>query len=197
MGDRQIKRDLVDEVLAEQGGEQLRVCLSCGTCTATCPIQWWNPAYNPRRLIRQVALGQREVLDSPTIWFCSACDQCYERCPQGIRLSELMQALRNVAARAGIGPEREAAQVNERICAGCGECAEACPYEAVRMEVRKVFGVEKRVATVDSVRCLQCGICAAGCRSSAITLPAFEDVELWAQVRFSLGEPLVPVEARQ
>lgn len=188
----------VQEVLAEPGGEHLLACCSCGTCTATCPIQWWNPAFNPRRLLRLAALGEREiVLQSPTIWFCSACDQCYERCPQGIRISDLMKALRQIAIRAGIKPERNVAQVNERICAGCGHCADLCPYQAIELAVRRVLGQEKTVAVVDSVRCLQCGICAAGCRSNAIIVPTFADADLLEQVRFGEGELLLPQEARQ
>ncbi len=189
--------DLAAEVLAEPGGERLRTCLSCGTCTAACPIQWWNPAYNPRRILRQVALGRREVLQHPTIWFCSACDQCYRRCPQGVRLSELMQAIRNVAQRAGIAPGRSAARVWERLCAACGECAGLCPYQAVALAPRRVLGEERLVAVVDGVRCLQCGLCQAGCRCGAISLPAFADRELWGQVRLGLGEPLAPLEARR
>jgi len=197
MSEYEAATDLASEILAEPGGERLRACFSCGTCTATCPVQWWNPAYNPRRLLRQVVLGNREaVLQSPTIWFCSACDQCYQRCPQGVHLSELMEAIRRVALRAGYRPGHGAAQVNERLCAACGLCAERCPYQAIQLAVRKVLGAEKTVAVVDGLRCLQCGICQAGCRSLAITVPAFGDRELWTQVRFGLGEPLLPLEAR-
>ncbi len=189
--------DLMAQVMAEPGGEQLHTCLSCGTCTAVCPIQWWNPAYNPRRLLRLAVMGQsKALLTSPTIWFCSACDQCYHRCPRGVRLSDIMAAIRAVALRLGIEPDRDSALVNERICAGCGQCAELCPYQAIALQVRRVLGKQKKVATVSAVRCLQCGICAAACRSNAITVPSFADGELLRQVRACEVGRLEPVEAR-
>ena len=47
-------------------------------------------------------LGLREeVLSSDTIWLCSTCFTCHERCPQDVRITELFDALRNIAVRAG------------------------------------------------------------------------------------------------
>ena len=45
-----------DRVLNAPGGENLVHCFSCGTCTASCPIQWVEETYNPRRII----IGVRE-----------------------------------------------------------------------------------------------------------------------------------------
>jgi heterodisulfide reductase subunit C len=190
--------DLASEVLAEPGGEKLRSCVSCGTCVATCAVQWWNPTYNPRRILHMVSLNQREaVLQSPTIWFCSACDQCYNHCPQGVRLSDLMKALRTIALRDGIRPGHDIAKVNERICSACGRCTDLCPYKAVSLQERKVLGVQKKVAAVDPVRCMQCGVCVAACRAAAIQLPGFSAGELLAEVRDQSHEQLPPVEARE
>jgi heterodisulfide reductase subunit C len=97
---------LADEVAQEPGGEGIRKCFACGTCTAGCPVRRFNERFNPRRIIRMVLLGMREeVLGEPFVWLCATCFTCQERCPQGVRISDLMRALKNLALRRGNMPE--------------------------------------------------------------------------------------------
>ena len=173
-----------DEVAAEPGGELIELCFSCGTCVASCPVRWLEENYNPRRIIKMVVMGMRdEVLSSPFIWLCSACDICYRRCPQGVHISDLMKAIRNVAIREGYEPVRVIAEVNERMCAGCGLCAEACPYEALEMKPRWVSGQLSTVPQVDKYLCHGCGTCAATCPVSAISVTDVSDETIVAQIR--------------
>ncbi len=80
-------------------------CFSCGTCTAGCPVREITEKYNPRKVIRMALLGLREeVLSSNFIWLCSSCYSCYERCPQDVRIPELMNAIKNIAVRKGYLP---------------------------------------------------------------------------------------------
>ncbi len=95
-----------EEVAQLPGGEEILRCFACGTCTAGCPVCAVTSEYNPRRIIRMVLLGLREeVLGSDFIWLCSTCYTCQERCPQGVRITDLMTVLRNIAAREGHYPE--------------------------------------------------------------------------------------------
>lgn len=90
------------EVMKEPGGEFLSRCFACGTCSATCPVREIDESFNPRRIIRMVVLGMRdEVLKSEFIWLCSACYMCQERCPQDVRITELINAIKNVAVKHG------------------------------------------------------------------------------------------------
>jgi heterodisulfide reductase subunit C len=90
------------EVAAEMGGKNITRCFSCGTCTAGCPVREIDDKYNPRKIIRMVLLGMREeVLKSDFIWLCSTCYTCYDHCPQGVQLTSIMTALKNIAAREG------------------------------------------------------------------------------------------------
>ena len=90
------------EVAAEMGGQNITRCFACGTCTAGCPVRESDDKYNPRKIIRMVLLGMREkVLKSDFIWLCSTCYTCYDRCPQGVQLTAIMTALKNIAAREG------------------------------------------------------------------------------------------------
>lgn len=185
-----------DEIMAEPGGEKLVRCFSCGTCTASCPIRWVNEKYNPRRIIKMVEMGmEKRVLSNPFIWFCSACDLCYRYCPQGVKISDLMKAIRNIATREGYEPPRAIAQVNERTCVGCGLCIEVCPYDAIELVNKRVLGREKVIAQVDRFLCMECGICAASCRSGAIDIVDFSDEALFLRIRGIEEEALLPVEA--
>ena len=90
------------EVAEEPGGENIKVCFSCGVCTAGCPVSEIDPSYNPRRIIRMILLGMREqVLASDFIWLCTLCYKCFARCPQNVKFTDVMGALRNMAVREG------------------------------------------------------------------------------------------------
>ena len=93
------------EVASRPGGENIKACFSCGTCTATCPVSQIDAEFNPRQIIRQVLLGLREeVLSSPVIWRCVQCYGCYAKCPQNVKFTEVMAALRLMAVEAGAVP---------------------------------------------------------------------------------------------
>jgi len=184
MGSHSSSNTFADQVRASPGGEKITYCFSCGTCTATCPIQWIEEKYNPRRIIRMVMLEMRDqVLSSPVIWLCSACDICYRRCPQGIRISDLMKAIRDVAIQEGYEPVRLVAEVDPRACAGCGMCAQACPYEAIELGTKWINGQQSTLPEVDRFLCHGCGTCAATCPSSAISVEDLSDDVIVAQIR--------------
>ncbi len=95
-----------NEIAKEAGGEAIKNCFQCGTCAASCPVMRANPEYNPRKIIWMVMLGMREeVLKSDFIWLCSACYSCLERCPQNVKVTELMNAIKNLAVKEGYMPE--------------------------------------------------------------------------------------------
>jgi len=95
-----------DEIAREPGGEGIYRCYACGTCVAGRPVRDVSDKYNPRRIIHMALLGMRkEVLESDFIWLCSTCFTCQERCPQDVKVTDLITALRNIAAREGKYPE--------------------------------------------------------------------------------------------
>ncbi len=120
-----------DEIVAERGGEHIRRCYSCSTCTAGCPVASVTDKYNPRRIIHMALLGMRdEVLNSDFTWLCSVCYTCYERCPQDVRIPELMNAIRNIAVREGCIPPTFTRQMEE--LRAHGRLLEIADYENER-----------------------------------------------------------------
>ena len=90
------------EVAEQPGGENIKVCFSCGLCTAGCPISEIDENYNPRKIIHMVLLGMRQqVLSSDLIWLCSLCYTCYAHCPQNVKFTDVMRALRTMAVKEG------------------------------------------------------------------------------------------------
>ncbi|PWI47410.1 hypothetical protein CEE45_11965 [Candidatus Heimdallarchaeota archaeon B3_Heim] len=89
-----------NEVVAEEGGEHLKKCFQCSSCTLTCPVADVGLDLNPRNIIRQVLIGMRkEVLESKAIWQCVGCFECTDRCPQNVRFTEIIEVLRRIAVR--------------------------------------------------------------------------------------------------
>jgi len=93
------------EVIAHEAARDITACFSCGTCTAGCPIHEIFPEYDPRKMARMVNLGMRErVLGSPYIWYCATCHTCEQRCPQNVKFFNVLNVLKNMAAKGGYAP---------------------------------------------------------------------------------------------
>lgn len=94
------------EIMKFPGGETLKFCFQCGTCTSSCPTARFSRSYRPRHIIRMVQLGIKEpVLSSNTLWLCTACFTCTDRCPQGVEVSTVLRVLRNIAVSENFIPE--------------------------------------------------------------------------------------------
>lgn len=90
-------------LMEEPGVENLMLCYQCGICTADCPIAMRVEEFRPRKIARLAAFGQKErLLMSDLVWLCAGCYTCYERCPENVRVSEIVSALRRLALREGV-----------------------------------------------------------------------------------------------
>jgi heterodisulfide reductase subunit C len=94
------KGELIKEV-EDLCGENLYGCYQCGTCSAGCPFID-EMDLSPDEVIRYVILDRAEVLNSKTIWLCSSCFACAERCPRDINITKIMEALRQIILRKNI-----------------------------------------------------------------------------------------------
>jgi len=174
-----------DQVRSIPGGEHLEMCYSCGTCVSKCMIQQkLEPEFNPRRLLRLVMMDMREeAFTSPTTWLCSACDLCYPACPQQIRISGVIGAVKQLAVEAGYESPLETVVVDEALCSGCGICVMTCPYEAPHLIEKEVNGVMDRFSEVDAEKCMGCGMCVAACPIGAIAREGVSNEDVASQMR--------------
>jgi heterodisulfide reductase subunit A len=68
------------------------------------------------------------------------------------------------------------ATVNERLCAGCGLCVQACPYGA------RAIDPDAQVAQVNAALCQGCGACVVACPNGASQQKAFEMGQVFAMI---------------
>ena len=99
-------QDFAQWVTSQTGGENLRHCIQCGVCSATCPLSLYMD-YTPRRLINLAREGfKKEVLSSFTIWLCASCYACRVECPKQIQVTDIMYMLKRRAMQDGVYPRR-------------------------------------------------------------------------------------------
>jgi len=103
-----------NEIASMPGAEHLQRCFTCGTCTAACPVAEVHEEYDPRRIIRMCMLGMKEeVLSSDILWMCSRCYTCYALCPQGVKFSDVLDVLRDMAIKEGYVPKERYQKARE------------------------------------------------------------------------------------
>jgi len=93
-----IKNDFVAKV-EEISGQNLLACYQCGKCSAGCPAISEMDIL-PNQIIRYAQLGLKdELLQSKSIWICASCLTCNARCPKGINIAEVIEAIRQILLR--------------------------------------------------------------------------------------------------
>lgn len=98
---KSLRSDFVKKV-EEISGENLPSCYQCGKCSAGCPMSFAMDLL-PNQIIRLVQLGlEDDIAKSKTIWICASCLTCAVRCPRGVDLSKIMEALRLITLRKNI-----------------------------------------------------------------------------------------------
>lgn len=103
---KQGSNTFVEEISAIPGGEKVKLCIQCGTCSASCPNAS-RMDYTPRQLIAMARAGMRdEVLTSRAPWLCLSCYLCTVRCPRGIKPTELMHTLEILALRGNMSSSK-------------------------------------------------------------------------------------------
>ena len=82
----------------ELSGENVFACYQCGMCSAGCPLTEEMDRL-PSQVIRDLQLDDPTLLESNAMWVCASCLACEVRCPKGVDLAKLMEALRQIVLR--------------------------------------------------------------------------------------------------
>lgn len=93
----ELRRIFLEQVNYIPAGERIKRCIQCGTCTGSCPVSYAMDI-SPRQLIALFRAGEIEtIMKSRTIWICASCYACTTRCPSGIKVTDIIYALKRTA----------------------------------------------------------------------------------------------------
>ncbi len=71
-------------------------------------------------------------------------------------------------------------QIQKRVCRGCQECLNACPYQAI------TYLEDQVICEVNAALCKGCGACAVACPTGAASIRHFNDKEVLTMVEAAL-----------
>ncbi|MFO1402186.1 MAG: heterodisulfide reductase-related iron-sulfur binding cluster [Steroidobacteraceae bacterium] len=91
------------EAVRARIGQNVYSCYQCVKCTSGCPLADQFDL-TPNQVMRALQLNDASVLGSKAIWLCASCYTCATRCPRGIDVTGVMDALRIEARERGIAP---------------------------------------------------------------------------------------------
>ena len=93
--------DALKDKVEEISGVDLSVCFQCKKCSSGCPVAKLAKS-KPSEIMRRLHLGaENELLESDIVWMCVSCETCSARCPMGIDIAAVIDALRKLAMERG------------------------------------------------------------------------------------------------
>jgi Fe-S-cluster-containing dehydrogenase component len=123
-------------------------CTRCGHCTWACADSHGSARLERRGDKVMVTLRNADSAATTALLLPSACQHCREPacldpCPTG--------AIRRDATGA--------VELDTDLCTGCGACAKACPWEAIRMAPRPPSSKKDATATMSTEIAVKCDLC--------------------------------------
>ncbi|MBQ2306105.1 MAG: 4Fe-4S dicluster domain-containing protein [Clostridia bacterium] len=121
----------VAALVKEISGSDVKKCMKCGKCSATCPA-YGEMRFHPHQFVSMVARGRvEELLKDPTVTRCLSCFACVERCPRGVEPANVVAAIRVLAEREQEGSNISPADV-PKLVAGDPEIPQQALVSAFR-----------------------------------------------------------------
>jgi quinone-modifying oxidoreductase subunit QmoC len=95
------------------GGEDLKKCYQCATCSVVCPISPDNKPF-PRKEMIAASWGLKDKLvKSADPWLCHNCGDCNTRCPRQAKPGDVLAAIRAQAISEYSAPKVLANALND------------------------------------------------------------------------------------
>lgn len=144
-----LTRENIDENFKQEvmdaGAETLALCFQCGTCTGACPSGRRTP-YRIRQIVRKSVMGFKDdVISDDTLWMCTTCYECQERCPRTIKIVDIVKIARNYAAQAGY-----MAPAHKMVGSFVLKTGHGVPINDDTRELRKKVGLDELPPTTHS-----------------------------------------------
>jgi heterodisulfide reductase subunit C len=101
-----VDKEFAGALVSSAQGNTFSVCFGCQTCTNACPVvgRYEDPkqilGLLPHEIMHCLALKHKELAMSPNmLWDCVTCYMCQERCPQGVRVTDVLYELKSLALK--------------------------------------------------------------------------------------------------
>lgn len=110
-------RRFIDRV-NELSGENVYACYQCGRCSAGCPFAFEMDIL-PNQIPRYVQMGMaEELMGTKALYLCASCFTCHSRCPKGINIANVAEAVRQLIDPKGrdyYGPDEVPAELADEL----------------------------------------------------------------------------------
>ena len=108
----------VSDIIKEAGGDTFKLCWQCSLCATACP---WNivRTFIIPRMLRQAQFGLVDFEDE-NWWLCATCKACVRRCPRGVEIIDIMQALRRTIVEFGVAKVADSLRIAIKNISGVG-----------------------------------------------------------------------------
>ncbi len=95
------------------GGETLKKCYQCATCSVACPIAPEDSPF-PRKEMIAASWGLKDrLIGNGDIWLCHQCGDCTDLCPRGAAPGDVLSAVRSAAITEYAQPKVLAKAIND------------------------------------------------------------------------------------
>ena len=134
------------EIFGREHMETIRECVQCGKCTGSCPSGRIT-AYRTRKMIQMARMNMREVLSMYELWFCTTCFTCYERCPRGVKTTDIVRTIRNIAVKEG-----HMSLSHKKVATYVFKTGHAVPIGEPQMKQREAVGLDSMAPTTQKFK---------------------------------------------
>lgn len=94
-------RGPLTQKIREISGQDPNLCFQCGLCAGSCPMTGEMEIFT-RKVMHMLQLGLADtVLAQKMAYLCASCHTCEVRCPRGIDIPKVVEAVRQVTLRQG------------------------------------------------------------------------------------------------